>query len=691
MQNSSIDFFLQNIKKIQPPPKKLTLLEKHMGSLIIDFLMFKPSKLISARICKKIEDLEENNEVILEITILRHYQNYFNKKIPYKITSKFEGTNISLIFFSKFTAYLSKIFPINDKVFIKGKLENYKNNYQILHPQIVKKEAVLNKNYLHQVIYKQQKKLNSEEIHSVILRLCSILPELEEWNTNIFKYHKKLPSFKESILRMHCPNNDKDLSPNSPCLTRLAYDEIFAYQLSLAILRYHLNTLNSNYFNFNYIKIINYIKQNLLPFQLTQDQEKCVTEILEDIKSDKRTLRLLHGDVGSGKTIVAMIVAYYVIKSGYQVALLTPTELLATQHYNFFSDLFNKEEINFDLLLASSLNKKKIKQDLFTGQIKLIIGTHALLQKDVKFKNLSLVIIDEQHRFGVEQRISIRNKGKKVDMLLLTATPIPRTMMLTILGDIAVSTIKEKPFKSNIETILKNEDNLEQVITFLNKKMLSGQKVFWVCPKIEEEDSENNSNVEKRFDYLNKRFKKSARLHGKMNSKQKINVLNSFRTGKINLIVSTVVIEVGIDVPDANIIVIDNSNTFGLAQIHQLRGRVGRGGDKGICILLYKKNLSESALKRLLILKKTLNGFEVAEKDLEIRGGGQIMGTKQYGAEDFKFFDYQHHTRLAVLAIKEAKNIIQKDPYLNKPQGKKLLHLLKLFRKKDAADLISAG
>ncbi|PPR27014.1 MAG: ATP-dependent DNA helicase RecG, partial [Alphaproteobacteria bacterium MarineAlpha9_Bin4] len=601
----------------------------------------------------------------------------------------FNDEKIFLIFFSRFTGYLKKIYPEDQKMLVKGKIEFYKNKYQLSHPEIINRNSLID-NRLHQIVYKQRKNLKSETIHSIILNTFASISELKEWNIKLLKFYKKTPSFKESIVNIHNPKTENALSVNSPFIIRLAYDEIFSYQLSLAILRHNLNKLHSNNFNINTKEVIDYVKK-LLPFKLTKDQVNCANEIIEDIKSKKRTLRLLQGDVGCGKTAVAIMSAYYVLKSGYQVVLLAPTELLAKQHYNFFSKIFSTENINTALLFASTLNKQNIKKDLSNGTIKLVIGTHALLQADVKFKNLSFAIIDEQHRFGVEQRIKLSKKGDKVDMLLLTATPIPRTMMLTVLGDISVSTIHMKPFNSKTKTILKSEENIDQVISFLNQRISLGKKVFWVCPRIEDEKTESDANVEQRYAKLNKIFKKSAMLHGKMSSSEKSFVLDKFRKGHLNLIISTVVIEVGIDIPDANIIVIDNANTFGLAQIHQLRGRVGRGENEGICVLLYKNNLSDIALERLSILKESQDGFKIAEKDLQLRGAGEILGTRQYGAEEFKFFNYENHIKLSELAINEARSIIKADPRLETERGKILINFLKLFKKNDATNLLSAG
>ncbi len=690
MQNSYTDFLLSDIKNLDPKPKKLALIEEHIGKRIIDIITFKPKRLLSAKICKDITTVSKNEEVLLEIKVLKHHENFFNKRIPYKISALHKEHKIVLIFFSKFTGYLKKIFPKDQDLLVKGKVELYKKKYQISHPEIIEMNSMISDSTFLKVVYKQKKSLKSDFIHSTILKICSYLPELNEWNIDIFKYFKETPSFKNSILNIHNPMSDNTLSDNSPYIIRLAYDEIFSYQLSLEILRNNLDKLTSNTYNFDSKDAINHIRK-ILPFNLTGEQLVCSKEIIQDLSTAKRTLRLLQGDVGSGKTVVAAISAYYVLKSGYQVVILAPTELLAKQHYNFFNKTFYNQKLEISLLLSSSVDKKDIKKKIYSGEINLIIGTHALFQKDVKFRKLSYVIIDEQHRFGVEQRFNLIKKGKKVDMLLLTATPIPRTMMLTVLGDISVSTIKKKPYNSKTKTILKSEKNISQVISFLNQRISMGEKVFWVCPRIDNENIESDASVENRYFYLKKIFKSSAMLHGKMKSEEKTQVLDNFRDGNINLIVSTVVIEVGIDVPDANIIVIDNANTFGLAQIHQLRGRVGRGRKEGVCILIYNENLTELATERLSILKMSQNGFDIAEKDLKLRGSGEIIGTQQYGAEDFKFFNFENHYKLAEIAKEEAKKIVANDPKLKSERGRRLLELLRIFKKIAAANLLTAG
>ena len=402
-------------------------------------------------------------------------------------------------------------------------------------------------------------------------------------------------------------------------------------------------------------------------------------------------LRLLHGDVGSGKTIVAIISALHAIQSGYQVVLIAPTEILANQHFNFIKDKFKKLHINVYLLTASIKNKNEVLHNIKNNEKNLVIGTHALLQKGVTFNNLSYVIIDEQHRFGVKQRLNLRNKGKKVDMLLMSATPIPRTMLLTNLGDISTSTVKQKPFNTKIRTILKSEKNINEVIIFIKEK-IKNNKIFWICPLIESIDEENNiSSIEKRYKLLKKNFNDIGFLHGKMPIEDKNKVLLSFKNGEIKLLISTVVIEVGIDIPDANIILIDNADRFGLAQIHQLRGRVGRGQIDGICILLYKEPLNDIAKERLKVVKNSNNGFDLSEKDLIMRGGGDVLGKHQYGFESFIFYNIIKHQSLLKIAIIEVNSILNSDPNLQSDRGKRLIELLYLFKKEKAVDLISAG
>ena len=693
MQSTSIKILFDKIDNYISGEKTKKLIIDNIGYRLIDLLFYIPYKLVNAPICKKWEELEDKKHVLLKVIVKKHYNSFKYSKAPYRITVSFNEKNIDLVFFAKYTGYLRSLYKENDTIFITGTLALYGKKFQILHPILINEEDIRGSNSLIKIIYRQKGGLKTKIIHKAILSCLKNIPKLSEWNKSLFKKYSDTPSWDNAILNFHTAKDPKALDLKSPSFMRLAYDEMLAKQLSLAIIRKNiLEDKGNSYNNKKNQLVIKFTK--MLPFKITQNQNDIINEIINDLNSSKKMLRLLHGDVGSGKTVVAIASALYVINSGYQVALMVPTELLAIQHYNQVKQLFDKLKLKVYLLTSSSEKKSEILKLIALGQVDLVIGTHSLIQKNVKFKRLSYIIIDEQHRFGVEQRLRLRNKGNKVDMLLLSATPIPRTMMLATLGDISVSTIKEKPFNNKVETILKTEKNIDQVIVYLKEKLKFNNKVFWICPMIEDTDDEtsiNKSSIEIRYKLIKKSFKDVGLLHGKLESYQKKEILDGFRTGKIKILISTVVIEVGIDIPDANIILIDHADRFGLAQIHQLRGRVGRGNENGICILLYKEPLTETALSRLITLKKSSDGFEIAEKDLIMRGGGEALGKKQYGFEMFLFFDLITHKNLINIAIKEAKEILKVDPKLQTERGRALIELLYLFEKNKAINLISAG
>jgi len=427
---------------------------------------------------------------------------------------------------------------------------------------------------------------------------------------------------------------------------------------------------------------------NNFNFSLTEDQKKSIVEINKDLKSSFKMFRILQGDVGTGKTIVALICAANVISSKFQAVLMSPTEILAKQHYQLAKRIFNSTKANISLLTGKTKTneKRKVKKNLLEGKINLLIGTHAVFQKNITYKNLGLAIIDEQHKFGVKQRIELSNKGgKNCDILLMSATPIPRTLIMTAYGDMDISKIEEKPKeRKEIITLSKPEDKIEEILFFVKKKIKEGNQVFWVCPLIEESKKLDYSAAIKKYNYLLSKFpNKIGLVHGSLDKDKKDKVLNDFLNKKIDILVSTTVIEVGIDFPNANLIIIENSNKFGLSQLHQLRGRVGRGIKQGTCILIYKKNLSENAKKRIKILKSSTNGFLIAEEDMKLRGFGDILGFKQSGIKDFKLADPIHHADLFEIAEKNIKDI-----EINKNSFIKYDVLLKLFDKVDVINKI---
>jgi len=489
-------------------------------------------------------------------------------------------------------------------------------------------------------------------------------------------------TWKNSLLSIHQSNEKKKI--NSKFIRRLAYDEIFANLILLSNNRHKIKKIKKKIKKFSN-KNVNIMLKNI-PFQLTKDQKLAVIEIENDLKSQRRMFRILQGDVGSGKTIVCFISALNTIEAGYQTALMAPTEILASQHYKLAKKIFKGINLKIDLITSKtdSRQKKRILTELSENKIDLLFGTHSLFQKKINFKNLGMVIIDEQHKFGVKQRIDFAKKGgDNCDILLMSATPIPRTMMMSVYGDMDATIIKEKPAKRKIvKTLSKPENKINEIWPFLKKKIINNEQIFWVCPLIDESKKLNYSSAIKKFSIISKKFPNDVGLiHGSLTSEEKKEVLNLFLEKKIKILVSTTVIEVGIDFPNATVIIIENANKFGLAQLHQLRGRVGRGVKQSYCILLFKGTLSNNAKKRIQILKSSNDGFFIAEEDMKLRGFGDLIGFKQSGIKYFKLADPVHHSDLFKYAEQNINLIDNK--MLNSP---KFNILLRLF---DKVDLIA--
>ena len=480
---------------------------------------------------------------------------------------------------------------------------------------------------------------------------------------------------------MHKPDNVGKY--NSNFYRRLAYDEILSTFLVHSEIRKNIKKIKKQK------KIFNNSYQNKildnLNFKLTSDQEKTLNEINNDLQSNQKMFRLLQGDVGSGKTIVALCAAANTVKSGFQVAVMAPTEILARQHYNLAKEIFDKN-LNLEILSSKSEYKEKkiIREKLENNQIDVIFGTHAIFQKKIIFKKLGLIIIDEQHKFGVNQRKKLSDKGgDNCDVLLMSATPIPRTLTMTIYGDMDLSIIKEKPkSRKEVKTYSKLESKIDEILKFIEKEINNNNQIFWVCPLIEESKKLDHTSAVQKFEFLKKKFpNKVALLHGKTDPEEKEMILKDFLNQKTKILVSTTIIEVGIDFPNANVIIIENANKFGLSQLHQLRGRVGRGEKQSTCILLFKSSLTENAKKRLNILKSSTDGFVISEEDMKLRGFGDILGFKQSGIKIFKLADPVHNEDLFKLAETEIKEMEKSNTSLNKYRT-----LIKLY---DQADVIN--
>ena len=649
------EYFLSsvnNIKGIGKKTAKLYLKKKILN--IFDLLWHMPISKIETSKTVNIDDLQIGKTQAIQITPVK-YNFPRIRNLPNRVSCLSSGKKIDCIFFNSYEGYIKKILPINNEVIIFGKINYYKGKYQITNPKLVSETKDGNLKDVKK--YSLTEGLTISKYNKTIETVLKVMPVLKEWHSNNILKKFNNVTWHESIKKIH--SEDFDSLKNSYYLKRLIFDEIMSNFLISSQIRHKVKKHKKKEKNFKINNYDKYIKK--LNFKLTNDQVNAINEINRDLKSRERMFRLLQGDVGSGKTIVSLISALNVINSGYQVALMVPTEILAKQHYNFASKFFGKD-INVELLTGKTEYslKKKIIDNIKVNKINFVIGTHALFQKKIDYKNLGLIIIDEQHKFGVRQRKELSDKGGiNCDVLVMSATPIPRTMILTIYGDMDVTLIKEKPKnRKEIKTYSKLDTKINEVIKYCKKEIISGNQIFWVCPLIEKSNKLDHQSAVEKHKLLKKYFNyKVGLVHGSLDKDEKDKVLSDFLNKKIDVLVSTTVIEVGIDFPNANVIVIENANKYGLSQLHQLRGRVGRGNKQSACILVFKSNLSENAKKRINILKKSNDGFEISEQDMILRGYGDVLGFKQSGIKKFMLADPILHKDLFELAEKEVKKI----------------------------------
>ncbi len=658
--------------------KTKNLLKKKNINNLFDLLWKLPKSYTDRSLSSKIKDLKIGE--IQTVSVIPQKYNFPRiRKLPNRVLCADETGEIDCIFFNSYEGYIKKILPLGKEITVSGKIGYFRNKYQITNPKYVSEDSALIKQ-----VHNNYSLMDgvSEKIYNKILsQIISNLPDFSEWHSkNIMSKFQNI-SWNKSIKELHKPENIGNYKSNF--YRRLAFDEIFSTFLVNSEIRKKIKRIKKKN------KIINTIKQNSfienLDFTLTKDQIKSLNEINKDLSSSNKMFRLLQGDVGSGKTIVSLLAALNTINSGFQVALMAPTEILARQHFNLAKKIF-PTNINLELISGKSeyREKKEILKKLENNKINIIFGTHAIFQKKVIYKKLGLIIIDEQHKFGVNQRKRLSDKGGvDCDVLLMTATPIPRTLTMTIYGDMDISIIREKPKnRKPIKTYSKLETKIDDVLKFINNQIKLGNQIFWVCPLIEESKKLDHSSAVLKFKYLNKKFPNQVSLlHGKTHLEEKNTILNDFLNNKFKILVSTTIIEVGIDFPNANVIVIENANKFGLSQLHQLRGRVGRGNKDSTCILMFKSNLSDNAKKRIKILKNSNDGFLISEEDMKLRGFGDILGFKQSGIKNFKLADPIHNNDLFILAEKEMKRIEKSDKDI-----RKFKPLIKLY---DRADIIN--
>ena len=674
------NFVFSNINLLKGVgPKLSSYLKKKKIEKIKDLLLNLPYSETDRSKIFKLNELEVGKIQSIKVQVKKlNFPRLRN--LPNKIICADETGKIDIVYFNSREGYLRKIFPINETVIISGRINFYNGKYQITNPDYVttidKQEYVI-KNIPK---YSLTKGINEKKYRLISEQVIDDLPEIKDWLDDDFIKVNNLENWNKSIKNLH---KKKDaLNYHSKSYRRLVFDELCANYIALSENRKRIkkNKLPKKFDNI----YSNLIIKNL-PFKLTVSQKKVLKDINSDLLSNKKMFRIIQGDVGSGKTIVSLCAASNIIESGYQCALMAPTEILAKQHFELTKKILINQNIKIELLTGKTEYKKrkKILNGIENGEIKFLIGTHSLFQKKINFKRLGLVIIDEQHKFGVKQRSDFSKKGgKNCDVLLMSATPIPRTMMMSLYGDMDISKITEKPAnRKKIITLSKPEKKINELWPFIEKQIKNSKQIFWVCPLIEESTFLDYSSAKKKFDLINKKFPMQVGLiHGALKQDRKNEILNKFLTKKISILVSTTVIEVGIDFPNANLIIIENANKFGLAQLHQLRGRVGRGFDQGTCILLFKEGLSKNAIKRIKILKNSDDGFYIAEEDLKLRGFGDLIGYQQSGLKNFRFADPVNHEELFKLAEKYILNV------RNNLNQNKYIFLLKLF---DRAEIIN--
>jgi len=665
-------------------------LERLNCSTAFSLLTHFPTRISFRSICNDLSKLPLKSEVILELKFLEIFAPKKNK--VKKVVCDKNGVPVELLYFNYFPYYLFNNKKYGDDIVVLGNVRTSPSNgIQIAHPTVYNSLDDIEKKAL---IYPLTYAINSSVIHkfvNIVLKNVSTFL-IPEWLGEDKRHSYGFGSFLESLQSIHNPKSNNDILPNSIFRRRLAFDELLASQIAISIVRKNrtYNQGNSSDFSGKLKKEL----LNKLQFTLTEGQVSSLEEIEADQRSSNRMVRLLQGDVGSGKTLVALCAILNAIEGIGQAALMAPTDILANQHFNWISESLEGFGIKVALLTGKIGGKKRqlILGDLRNGEIQILIGTHAIFQDSVEFQNLRLVIIDEQHRFGVQQRMALMNKGKNTDVVVMSATPIPRTLSMTMYGDMDVSILSGKPKgRMPVITYSLQESKVDKVLSFIRKKISLGEKIYWVCPLIEGDIENDNIAVENRFVFLKKFFgEKVGLMHGKLPSDEKDKTMNDFAFGEVSILVSTTVVEVGVDVPDATLLIIESPDRFGLAQLHQLRGRVGRSMKQSECIMLYSPdNLTHSSVSKIKIMKDSNDGFYIAEQDLKLRGGGSVLGSKQSGLPGFKIADLEFHSDLLSDANKYANEILMSIG--SEDTQNKIELLLNIFGYKENFKLISAG
>ena len=681
-------------------PRLGKLVEKLTGPYVVSLAFHLPCGIIDRRYAPRIAEAQDGRVATLTVTVDSHVPP-LSKRHPYRVRCVDETGVLDLSFFHARGDWLEKQYPVGRRIIVSGKVELFRDTPQIAHPDAVLSADEADKLEPVEPVYPMTNGLPAKTLRKAVLKALEAAPDLPEWQDAAWLARQKWPSWREALRLAHHPDGEPALAADSPHRRRLAYDELLANQLALAMVRRHLRQLSGRPTQGD--GRLRALVAAALPYSLTGAQSAALAEIDADMASDKRMLRLLQGDVGSGKTIVALMAMLNAVESGRQAALMAPTEILARQHAESLAPLAWKAGVEIGLLTGRDKGKarERILNRAASGELPILIGTHALFQEDVAFRDLALAVIDEQHRFGVHQRLQLASKGRATDVLVMTATPIPRTLTLPAYGDWDVSRLHEKPpGRSPIDTRTVALDRLDDVADAVARKVSEGARVYWVCPLVEESDEIDLAAATERHAYLRGRLAlrlgdaaadKVGLAHGRMRGPDKDATMAAFADGRLAVLVATTVIEVGVNVPEATLMVIEHAERFGLAQLHQLRGRVGRGAGASTCLLLYDPRLNDVARQRLKTIRESEDGFFIAEEDLRLRGAGEVLGARQSGLPEFRLADLSQHADLLAVARDDAQLIIDKDQELAGVRGQAARVLLYLFERDAAARTLRSG